>query len=388
MGLATAVVMGVTAVPVLLPGAAVAESGPVSGSFAMGGGVAGTLDERRGVFRASVPLAGLEGRGGLDVSVSLSYDQQAAGGARGAGRSGLGAWSYGLPAVLAEGGLRVIPASGGSYEADTDEASGLARYPLEDLKFEKLPQEATLPAREGVDEARAYRYVLRYDDGRTDYFDAAGDLTARTDRFGNRADFGWEVSPDGQTHRLAWAADTYGQKTTLEASGNTVTVTSPERSDGKRPKMTLTLNGDGQLESVTDAADQVTRFFYEDPEKPALMTRAVSPTGAATVVTYKPVEYVPGLTVVESVKTTDDNGGNILSERTFSMDVQGGDRRNYTGFPHYQGGDALFDAGDTDAAEYTYMTELSDGKSTVRSTYNKLHLLTRREVKLSTGPSG
>ncbi|MGW2207192.1 RHS repeat domain-containing protein [Streptomyces sp. NPDC001774] len=118
------------------------------------------------------------------------------------------------------------------------------------------------------------------------------------------------------------------------------------------------------------------------------MTRAVSPTGAATVVTYKPVEYVPGLTVVESVKTTDDNGGNILSERRFSMDVQGGDRRNYTGFPHYQGGDALFDAGDTDAAEYTYMTELSDGKSTVRSTYNKLHLLTRREVKLSTAGDG
>ncbi|MGW2207693.1 hypothetical protein, partial [Streptomyces sp. NPDC001774] len=58
VGLATAVVMGVTAVPVLLPGAAVAEGGPVSGSFAMGGGVAGTLDERRGVFRASVPLAG------------------------------------------------------------------------------------------------------------------------------------------------------------------------------------------------------------------------------------------------------------------------------------------------------------------------------------------
>ncbi|MGW2207694.1 hypothetical protein, partial [Streptomyces sp. NPDC001774] len=119
MGLATAVVMGVTAVPVLLPGAAVAEGGPVSGSFAMGGGVAGTLDERRGVFRASVPLAGLEGRGGLDVVVSLTYDQQAGGGARGAGRSGLGAWSYGLPAVLTEGGLRVIPASGGSYEADT-----------------------------------------------------------------------------------------------------------------------------------------------------------------------------------------------------------------------------------------------------------------------------
>ncbi|MGW2207647.1 hypothetical protein, partial [Streptomyces sp. NPDC001774] len=259
------------------------------GPFAMGGAIAGTVDERRGAFRTAVPVLGLEGRGGLDVAVSLTYDQQAAAGERGAGRSGLGAgWSYGLPAVITDGGLRVIPASGGSYEADTGEVTGLARYPLEDLKFGKLPREATLPAREGVDDARAYRYVLRYDDGRTDYFDGNGDLAARTDRFGNRADFGWEVSPDGQTHRLAWVADTYGQKTVLETSsdGTGVAVTSPVRSDGTRPVMRLGLE-EGRLVSVTGPAGLQTVFSY-DAAQPQLLTRAVAPTGATTVVEYKP----------------------------------------------------------------------------------------------------
>ncbi|MGW2207611.1 hypothetical protein, partial [Streptomyces sp. NPDC001774] len=381
MGLATAVVMGVTAVPVLLPGQVLAEAGPVSGSFAMGGGAAGDVDPRTGQLKTALPLIGLEGRGGLDVSVSLSYDQQAAVAEEGTGRSGLGrGWSYGLPTVVTEGGLWVIPASGGSYEADTASETGMARYPLEDVKFGK--KAGALPGREGVDGDRPFAYLLTYDDGRTDYFGRAGDLTARVDRFGNRVDFGWQV--EGQVHRLAWVVDTYGQKTTLTPDATGVRVTSPTRSDGTTPSVELTV-ADGRLESVTGPTGEKTSFSYEDPELPQLLTHAVSPTGATTVVEYDQPGYEPGLTVVKSVKVTDSSGDRTLSERHFSMDVEGGDRRNYTGFPYYQGGDALFDASDADAAEYTYTTELSDGKSAVRSTYNKLHLLTGRELRLKAG---
>ena len=91
----------------------------MSNAFAMGGGVGGSIDQRTGAFQATVPLVSVTGRAGTGLALGLSYDQSLA--VLGTNRFGLGAgWTLGVPWVDTAGGVHVYPASGGSYDADTD----------------------------------------------------------------------------------------------------------------------------------------------------------------------------------------------------------------------------------------------------------------------------
>jgi YD repeat-containing protein len=124
---------------------------------------------------------------------------------------------------------------------------------------------------------------------------------------------------------------------------------------------------------------QQTQLSYSSA---GLLDTVESPTGARTVVDYDtPLpDDEPGLVVVKSVRVTDANDSDVLARRDFTIDPQDNPQHhNYTGYPDFDtgSGDGLFDSGNTD---YRYSTELSDGTSTVRSTYNSLHLLTSREV--------
>src|SRR5205814_493702 len=159
------------------------------------------------------------------------------------------------------------------------------------------------------------------------------------------------------------------------------------RADGQRPTIFLRIDQD-RLAAITDPTNQQTILGYEPDDggpTSGLLDSVQSPTGAVTVVDYKPLDYPPGV-VVKDVRVTDGSGKDVLAERTFSIDPQGNLQHNYTGYPDYQptdGSDALFDSGDPD---YRYSTTLSDGTSTVKSTYNSLHLLVSQEVSVQQGP--
>ncbi|MFF3159633.1 RHS repeat-associated core domain-containing protein [Streptomyces sp. NPDC057910] len=377
-------VLAATSVPVvtasLASAAEAADGGGVSGEIALGGGAAAEVDERKGTLRSSFPLVSLGGRAGLDASLTMTYDQSLA--SAGVDLHGLGAgWSVGIPSVRTEGGTVVYPASGGAFETDTASGTGLKRYPLKDLTF--TVKKGTLPERAGVDPAdRVYEYTLAYDDGRTDYFSGAGDLIARADRFGNETVFLWEKNRAGESlHRPVAVIGTYGQRADLTPTAKGMTVVSPRRSDGTRPEMRLKVDG-GRLASVTDPAGQITAFAYTPapdgaaPGSGELLSKVTTPVGAVTEVSYQAPR---GAVAVDTVKTVDKDGKEIAAQRTFRLGVDG--ERDYTGYPnhHQNGPDGLFDSGDT---AYTYTTELSDGVSLVRSTYNNLHLLKKRETFL------
>jgi RHS repeat-associated protein len=362
----------------LAAGRAGESDAPVSNAFAMGGGVGGTVDQRTGAFRASFPLVAVGGRAGVGASLSLGYDQTLAVQGADGDRFGLGAgWSLGVPWVDTAGGVTVHPATGGSYDLDTDSPTGLRDYPLRDLVFAKV--DGVVPARSGVPDAQRYAYQLSYLDGSEDRFDVDGNLVERVDRFGNRIDFSWEAAGPGGWHPTA-VVDNYGQATSFDyGQADQVTVRSPERAGGVRATVVLEFRED-RLWRITDPVDQHTTLAYTAD---GLLESVTSPTGAETAVSYvRPVDQEPALVVVDRVRVVDTRTRNdVLAEREFALDPTDPHQHNYTGYPDYHnskpGADGLFESGDPG---YRYTTELSDGTSTVRSTYNSLHLLTSRQV--------
>ncbi|MER7959318.1 RHS repeat-associated core domain-containing protein [Streptomyces sp. NPDC096030] len=384
VGLATAVVMAVTSVPVAATGAAsvaaaAAAGAGVPGAVAMGGGASGSVHEQTGAFQTALPLVSLPGRGGMGVGLALVYDQDGAG--AGGDRHGLGAgMGLGKPFITpGDGGTLHTASGGGSYPirpGDT-EGTGLGRYLLKDLALRDTP--GVLPGREGLEDLpREYRWVLTYDDGRKNFFSAQGDLIAEQDVFGNETAYEWELH--AEQHRLAKAVDAWGQAVTFGYSTpGEVTVTSPVRSDGERPRVVLRLD-EGRLSSVTYPGDQVTRLAWDHtPEgmPGRLLTRIEAPVGAVTRVSY---DSPHGFPVASSLKVTDREGRSLTPERTFRLGSEGEHAGNdFAGRGRYDSADALFDSAD---ADYRYVTELSDGYSTVRSVYNSLHLLKERTATL------
>ncbi len=261
---AAAYVVVPAAAPGLLTRARADGDQPVSGAFNLGGGLAGAVDERTGQFSVSLPLVSVASRGDSDVSFSLSWVQSRAG--NGVDRLGWGeGWSLGSAFIDTSGGVTVYPASGGAYQQDTDGqfASGLENYTLHDLRSVRpRPTPAAgcdptgtpptgcitttqLCARPpAVPDPVPYSYTINYDDGKTDFFDANGNLVARTDRYGSRTDLQYRQvgqTPDGdQEWQPTAIVDAYGQVTTFSYGPSSMTVTSPKRSDGTTPATVVT----------------------------------------------------------------------------------------------------------------------------------------------------
>src|SRR5919198_2270767 len=113
-----------------------AAAGPVSGAIGLGDGVSGSVDERTGMFSASVPLVTVGGPGSAGVAWSLVWEQSRA--VAGLDRSGFGAgWSLGASFIDPASPVTVYPANGGAYTAGGGYPSGLLNYPLQDLVYAK-----------------------------------------------------------------------------------------------------------------------------------------------------------------------------------------------------------------------------------------------------------
>ncbi|MER7959592.1 RHS repeat-associated core domain-containing protein [Streptomyces sp. NPDC096030] len=325
----------------------------------------------------SLPLVSLPGRGGAGVELALVYDQDAAG--AGTDRSGLGQ-GFGLGKAYvdpADGGT--LHTAGGSFRVRPGDSAGpgLERYLLNDLAFRERP--GSLPEREGLDLPRDYRWVLASGDGRKSYFSAEGDLIAEEDRFGHQSAYEWELA-GGEQHRLVRAVDAYGQAVTFDYSTEgEVAVTSPVRSDGIRPRITLHLE-EGRLVRVAYPEDRAVRLAWDYVPQGLpgrLLSGMETPAGAVTRVAYSEPHGFP---VASSLKVTDGDGKSLTAERTFRLDPEGEQAgHDFTGRGQYASAGELFDSADSG---YRYATELSDGRSTVRSVFNSLHLLKERTAFL------
>lgn len=177
------------------------------GSFAVGDGVDAMIGERDGSVAFQVSVGGMY----------LSWDSRSAG----VDRHGLGErWGLGLARVDRDGGLRVFPSSGGSFEAATESPSGLLGYPGRDVVFKVAAEGVMLPARpDGAVDARPVAYELHELGGVVTSFDEAGEPIGRVGPDGSRTDWIW-----GDQSRLESVVDADGVETALSWSGTTLTI--------------------------------------------------------------------------------------------------------------------------------------------------------------------
>jgi RHS repeat-associated protein len=347
-------------------GAGSGAGAPVLGGFALGDAIEGLIDERDGALTVSVPAGG----------VMLSWDSRAAGAA---GASGLPAgWGFGLARVLTEGGVRVSPASGGLYELDASQPSGLAGYGLSDLRFEDVSAGGlggvVLAARaDGVVGERAVRFRLAELGGTVTSFDEAGRPLARVGATGDRVDWVHDdegrlvrvVDADGVVTELDW--DTEPGVLLVRPAANV----SNESSDGVERVWRVELD-DERMSAVEDPLGGRVEIGVRD----GLVDRLSGVSGAVTEVEWQ--RFDDGVPRVETLQVADASG-TVLSSRTWSRVGSS----SSSGWP----ASAAVAPGPFGVQDPTlsYETELADGPTKIRSTYSGMHLLQAREVVTTTG---
>jgi len=319
------------------------------GGFALGDDVEGLVDPGTGAFSFALPAAG----------VSIGWDSRAAA----VDGSGLGAgWSIaGLAQVNTQGGVRVSPASGGTFRANESVPSGLDGYLLGDVVF--LQGQRTVPASsDGRHPALQAAFELIELGGVHTWFSADGDPLVRIDANGTRLH--WEWAPG---HRLVRAVDGAGVVTALDWSDparvRVTTSIGPSRSVTE----TVELDG-GRVAAVVDASGGRVQVGYTPT---GLVERVTAVSGAATDVTWQ--RLADGRTAVDHVRVVDAVTGSTLSTRRWSADAG-----LASGWPA-QPAPALVSA----ANDHRYATALTDGVTTIVSEFDANQLLLEREVEVA-----
>jgi len=332
------------------------EGTPIVGAFGLGDGLEGLIDERDGALAVSMTAA---------AGLTLTWDSRAVP----VNRYGFGhGWGIGLSQVATDGGVALSPSSGGSYPADASHPVGLAGYPTTDVRFEQIP-DGVVPARaDGARGEVAYAFRLHELGGLTTYFAADGDPVARVSAKGQRSDWIWHPSTP---HRLVAMVDDVGVVTTLDWADPARVVVRPGANlpvgpNERVPEWVIELDG-GRLRSVVDPMGDRATVGYSG----GLLARMSGASGADTSVTWQ--AYEDRVPRVSELRTADASGAE-LSTRTWSRRAM----NLASGWPRAQTPGDL-----SAAASFTYETELSDGATSVRSTYGAGHTLHARVLVAS-----
>jgi RHS repeat-associated protein len=335
----------------------------VVGGFGLGDGLEGMVSERDGAFQVDLRVA----------DQLLRWDSNAVGGGD---ASGLGrGWSWGFGGIDTKNGVRVTPASGGSFPADPTHPSGLAGYGVRDVVFEQRAGTHAAHSGESID----YAYVLYELGGLVTYFSADGDPVARVDAVGKSTEWRWDALVP---HRLLGTVDADGVHTVFDWSSEPGAVLvhrsthpggDPSAGAGVAGEVwRIELDG-ARVSAVVDPLGGRVSVDYADGGD--LLDHLAAPSGATTQVAWRMRD--DGIARVERVRSTDPDGTEV-SVREWTP---AGDGTPSSGWPRYPGERAVFQSGDP---SFRYHTVVSDGATRVESEYNSSHLLIARRMVGST----
>ncbi len=259
------------------------------GSFGVGDGLEGVVNEVDGSFGVVVPVAG----------VSLGWDSRV-----GVDRYGFGVgWGLGFAVVEVEGGVRVSPASGGVFEAAGSVPSGLLGYAGSDVVFRQVPG-GVLPGRaDGVVGEQSYAFELHELGGVITYFNAAGDPVAKVAAGGDRSDWGWVA---GNPHRLGSVVSVDGVVTELDWSDPGEVLVRPGvnvPAEGGGAGVWRVQLADGRVGEVADPVGGRSLVGYD---RAGRVERVVSGSGAVTTVSWR--SDTDAVSRVDRVAVTDATG--------------------------------------------------------------------------------
>jgi RHS repeat-associated protein len=323
----------------------------------LGGEVTAQLVERDGSLILSVPVGG----------VPITFSSTAVGADD---RTGLGAgWGFGMTSVDVEAGVRIFPASGGVYEVDASQPSGLAGYGKRDLAFAAVPESVAARTDGSVPE-RQSAYRLRELGGVTTWFDDHGNPLTRTTPTGARTDWMWS---EGPLHRPATIIDADGVVTSFDWSPTDGVIVRPGSnlpSLAHAPDHDWTVTAESGLLRVEDP----TGGHIDVRLDHGLPTHIGTSSGATTSVTWR--VHGDGVARVDGIRTVDEHDRELAARRWAPAGAN-----LATGWPVVQLGEPELFAAAPD--RFRFEVELAEGERTIRSGYTALRTMTERRVSIA-----
>ncbi|MDP3486820.1 MAG: DUF6531 domain-containing protein, partial [Bacillota bacterium] len=294
-------------------------------------------------------------------------------------RHGLGlGWQWDLPSLEFSEGYIIYHSCQQSLTVDWNSASKFKDYPLLDIRFETDAQTFS-----NGQVTSHYRVVTK--DGRASYFASDGRLLGIKDRYGNTITFKHTLW-NGH-HLIGEIIDSLGRITRLSYSQSAVELTAP---DGRvwRYNLASTSTGKPVLNSAVDPLGRTTSYAYQlDTGHFSFTSKNTLPV-ANVFGNLKSVTYPTGGSSSYNYLKTRDNLGNDgarelykISSRQDNIDTAVFNLVNYTyqgepgGYPSYYSPFNL-----PSAYSYSGTMTKADG-TTVKTTYNNLHLQTRVETE-------
>jgi RHS repeat-associated protein len=318
------------------------------GGFAVGDGIEAMVGEADGSLSFTLPLG----------SVSLVWDSRFSA----ADRYGLGErWRLDTAAVDTDGGVQVMPATGGAFPADAAEPSGLAGYPAADVRFERAAPDA-VPPRDGVHRVDASWSLFELG-GTATHFAESGEPLTRIDATGRRTDWGWD--PD-RPHRLTRVVDPDGVVTELSWRRGSLTVTAGANLTS--PVLWRVELGEHGPVRVLDPVGQRSEISYEG----GLVSSIGGPSGGTAQVTWRASS--DGVARVARVAVLAADGGELSARTWRPVGVT-----TPSGWPASGGVRAPGAVGGPSTSE------LSDGGLRVRTGSDGLGRIVQRRVAVVTG---
>ena len=294
-------------------------------------------------------------------------------------RHGLGiGWQWDFPSLELRDGHIIYHSGQQSLAVDWNAASRFKDYPLLDIRFETDAQTFS-----NGQLTSHYRVVTK--EGRTTYFASDGRLLGIKDRYGNTITFKHTLW-NGH-HLIGEIVDSLGRETRLTYSQSAVELTAP---DGRvwRYNLAPTSTGKPVLSSAVDPLGRITSYAYQLDTGYFSFTNKHSLTVANIFANLQSVIYPTGGSSSYTYIKARDNLGNDgarelykISSRQDNIDATVANLVNYTyqgepgGYPSYHSPFNL-----PSAYSYSGTMTKADG-TTIKTTYNNLHLQTRVETE-------
>ena len=294
-------------------------------------GINDSIDPSTGVLSYSENICSLPGENGLDLNLSLTYSSSSPNTAKDVDEAFNIAsnWQFNVPYLTNKYGRRLDNKNSNGVKYITLESG--ATYEVINTKFGYIFKNCTdsnfrygfevLQVDENKSGGHDSKYLLKYNNGTTKYFDENGRWIKTKNRFGNTI----TVTRNSNTEVVI--TDTLDRNVVIRTGDyrEWQTITTP---DGKVITLNYSIVQNGSykkrvLESKNDAIGNSTNFTYtvsiNDFCKNALLTKIVFPTGLENYYEYQWIneleEFYDYETDRINQKCTEKNGKEVLTAR-------------------------------------------------------------------------
>lgn len=281
-------------------------------------------------------------------------------------------WSFGLSYIFNN---KITIDGKESYTLHPESPSGMLYYEQKNLNLVYFSPSSypELP----YDKSKKYAYLLKFLDGRNQYFDSFGKLICYDDKNGNHQLFKYSADQkDVSNSKLIEVVSTEGKSVKISFTQDLITIDFPKNGQNDIKFSYKTIEDNLKLAEYIDPIGNSTSIEYKGGSIRAdLISKISYPTGLTAEFSYATMEYFfadnkARVDVVSEISKSYDG-----KTRKVKYDYNAkGTHHNYLGFPKYNivaNKDSLLESNDN---KYIYSTKVDNGITETIYNYNRLHL--------------